>query len=837
MKKFILLIVLGLMFSTNSWSQAVITFSDPNFKALLLSVNKMTNPLAISTSGTYITINANWDDEIQEEEAQMVKILIINDIKITSVQGIEKFTNLQTLKTIYTQITFLDVSALKKLEILECRNNSKLATLNIDQLPKLNSVEASSCAISNLTYSGLSALKTFNITQNKLVSIEFDGNNQLQTVFAGFDQSLKKVSLKNCALLKTINFTRSVITDFTALNLPSLESLTVSSNKLTAIDVSTLPNLRSLDVNTNKITELNTDLNPELKYFYCANNQLNSISVSNNLKLENLDCGGNAITSLDLDKNLVLNNVDCSYNKLQVLDISNNKNIYNISCGANLLTHLNVKNGQKTQLSVSFGGNPTLKLICCDEESVSKISSTVALLKYKTSVSSFCSLTPGGDYNTVSGTAKINCATQPINLKNIRFKIEDGEVSSVVASNGNYTTYTAFTSKNSVTVTPLLSNDYYTADPSSKIINFTKVSDTQKADFCLNANGVKNDIDIRVIPTRPSRPGLKATYDLVFKNKGNTLQSGTIEIAYDSKTQTYSNASEQPTVSANKLTWSYVNLQPFENRIITLEMIINKPTDVNPILGGEVLLYKIEIKGIEPDVSPLDNTFTLGQLVVNSRDPNDKTCLQGDIITPDMVGEFLDYVIRFENVGTAEALQVVIEDVIDTSVFDIQTLQVTNASHVYTMNVGQDNKVVFSFDDINLPFDDANNDGYIAFKIKTKSTLKLGDKLKNKANIYFDFNLPIITNLAVTTVQEPPLSATKFDISNNSNVFYPNPAKNTITFTEPVQSVSVYDMTGKLIAVFLANDTVVNVSKLSKGFYVLNVTTPKGVSNYKLYKE
>lgn len=834
MKKSILLFVLGLMFGTTSWSQGTITFSDPNFKSLLLSVNKTTNPLAISTSGVFITIDANADGEIQEEEALSVKILTVNDSKVTSLQGLEKFTNLQTFKTSYTQITALDVSALKKLETLDCSYSSKLTTLNIDQLPKLNSVNAQTCAISNLTYSGLVALKTINLSQNKLALIEFDGNNQLESITCGYDQSLKKASFKNCALLKTITITQSVISDFTVLNLPSLENLTISTNQLSVIDLSTLPKLSLLDVSSNKITALNTDSNPELKYLYCSRNQLSTISIIKNSKLEFLDCSVNTISSLTLDKNIALTNVECSNNKLQVLDISANKNISILNCATNLLTHLNLKNGKKTQLSVSFGGNPTLKLICCDEENTSKISSTVASFKYNTSVSSFCSLAPGGDYSTVSGTAKINCATQPLNLKNIRFKIDDGEINSMVATNGNYATYSAFTTKNSVTVTPVLVNDYYTAEPSSKIINFTKVSDTQKADFCLIANGVKNDLDITVIPTRP---GMKSTYDIVFKNKGNTLQSGTIEIAYDSKTQTYANASEQPTVSVDKLTWSYANLQPFENRIITLEMIINKPTDGNPILGGEVLLYKTEIKGNGLDETPLDNTFTLGRLVVNSFDPNDKTCLQGDVIAPNMVGEFLDYVIRFENVGTAEALQVVIEDVIDTSVFDLQTLQVTNASHTYSMKVGQDNKVVFSFEDINLPFDDANNDGYIAFKIKTKSTLKLGDQLKNKASIYFDFNFPIITNLAVTTVQEPALSAAEFNLSSSNNVFYPNPAKDTITFTEPVQSVSFFDTSGKLIAVILANDTVVDVSKLSKGFYVLKVTTPKGVNTYKLRKE
>ncbi len=838
MKKSIILSVLALMLSFISWSQATITFEDPNFKAFLLSVNGTTNPIAVSTSGTFITIDANADGEIQENEAELVKILTVNDSKVITLQGIEKFVNLQTFKTSFTQITALDVSSLKKLEILECQNSSKLTTLNISQLAKLNSVQAQNCAIVNLNYSGLPALKTINLSQNKLASLEFDGYNLLESVSFGFDQSLKKVVLKNCALLNSVTITQSGLNDLTVLNLPSLESLTVSNSQITNIDLTTLPKLTLLEVNSNKITSLNTNLNPELKFLNCSRNQLSTISILQNPKLVNLDCSVNTISSLTLGNNKVLNNIDCSNNKLQVLDISANKNVGILNCGTNLLTQLNVKNGKKTQLSLSLSGNPTLKLICCDEENTSKISSTVALLKYNTSVSSFCSLTPGGDYNTVSGTAKINCATQPLNLKNIRFKINDSEASSIVSTNGNYATYSAFTTKNSITVTPVLDNDYYTAEPSSKIINFTKVSDTQKADFCLNANGVKNDIDITVIPTKSSRPGLKSTYDIVFNNKGNTTQSGTIELSFDPKAQVYENATLKPSsITVDKLIWNFSDLFPFETRKITLEMRINKPTDENAISGGEILIYKTQIKGSGIDTTPVDNLYELNQVVVNSFDPNDKTCLQGEVIAPNMIGEFLDYVIRFENIGTAEALQVVIEDVIDTTVFDIESLEVVNASHTYSMKINQNNKVTFFFEDINLPFDDANNDGHIAFKIKTKSTVKLGDQLKNKASIYFDFNFPIVTNLAITTIKEPTLSASEFDVSNNNNVFYPNPAKDTITFTEPVQSVSVFDMTGKLIAVILANDTVVDVSKLSKGFYVLKVTTQKGENSYKLNKK
>src|SRR5690606_30204937 len=107
------------------------------------------------------------------------------------------------------------------------------------------------------------------------------------------------------------------------------------------------------------------------------------------------------------------------------------------------------------------------------------------------------------------------------------------------------------------------------------------------------------------------------------------------------------------------------------------------------------------------------------------------------------------------------------------------------------------NKVEFIFENINLPFDDATNDGYVAFKIKTKPTLVLGDTFTNSANIYFDYNFPIVTDPASTTVAA--LNTDDFNFGSYFTV-YPNPTKDILNFEIKkeigVKSVSVYNTLG-----------------------------------------
>ncbi|MBK8827504.1 MAG: hypothetical protein IPO26_12515 [Saprospiraceae bacterium] len=121
--------------------------------------------------------------------------------------------------------------------------------------------------------------------------------------------------------------------------------------------------------------------------------------------------------------------------------------------------------------------------------------------------------------------------------------------------------------------------------------------------------------------------------------------------------------------------WNFSNLLPFEKREITVKLKVNRPTDT-PAVNAGVKLYMT--------ASILDNIFTLENTVVGSYDPNDKTCLQGDRVHPDMIGKYVDYLIRFENAGLCRR-KCRRQRHHRHQRFDVSTLQITDASHeVYT---------------------------------------------------------------------------------------------------------------------------------------------------------
>lgn len=372
-------------------------------------------------------------------------------------------------------------------------------------------------------------------------------------------------------------------------------------------------------------------------------------------------------------------------------------------------------------------------------------------------------------------------------------------------------------------------NNYYTVNPGFSSATLNSNNNTAQVDFCLRPNGIHKDLDIIIISSR-ARPGSLVSYKIIYRNKGNQIQNGEIKLTYENNKQRFENSSLPVSSSTtNSKSWQFQNLKPFETRELKVSFKINLPTGQNSVNSGDYLNYEVSISN-NNDETPDDNTFTLSQEVRNSWDPNDKTCLEGAVIRPEQIGKYLHYMIRFENKGTANALNIKVKDILDASKFDIKTFEPIHGSHPF-ITKRTNNEVEFIFNNINLPFDDANNDGYVLFRVKTKSTLREGNVIKNKASIYFDFNAPIVTNTAKTIVKkeeiETPSVSTYFDL-------FPNPTSGILNIKPKsskvkVQLIFIYNKYGNITAVFPGFLQIVYLNFLKPDIYFVKLQTNIGL--------
>lgn len=616
---------------------------------------------------------------------------------------------------------------------------------------------------------------------------------------------------------------------------------------------------------TQKIYSLEGILNfPNLKFLYCQGHNLTNLDVSNMALLETLHVNNNFINSINLTGAINLKNVNLHYNLLSTLDLSTNVNITSIGCGTNALVELNVnnlkslqslycnnnqltelylKNGRQ-EINLDFSGNTNLHFICCDNSQTDQISNLVSSYSYTNcNFNDYCSFTPGGTYYVNQGNVKLDtnsngCDTFDSNFSNLKLNITNGTFNGAMITSlaGNY--YSTL-GAGTYTITPSFENtNYFTVSPANFTVNFPTQASPYIQDFCITPNGTKHDVEVAIIPTSAARPGFDSYYKIVYKNKGNQVENGTINFQFDDAVlDLISTNPAFTTQTSNNLNWTYTNLMPFETREISVTFNINSPIENPPVNGGDFLIYSTEITQSGLDEITSDNSFGIKQLVVNSFDPNDKTCLQGNTISQDKVGEYVHYVIRFENTGTFPAENIVVKDMIDTTKFNVSSLVPLSASHNYVTKINS-NKVEFIFENINLPFDNANNDGYIAFKIKTLPSLVVGNTFSNLVNIYFDYNFPIITNTATTTIIA--LQNPSFEFANYFSL-YPNPATNELNInlkqSVEINSIQIYNTIGQLVSVQTGNALKVDISHLKTGNYFIKINTNEGFSSSQFIKE
>ncbi|HEY0092403.1 MAG TPA: T9SS type A sorting domain-containing protein, partial [Flavobacterium sp.] len=689
------------------------------------------NGIAQSNISMPLKIDANSDGEIQMSEAQFVFGLSIGNSNISSLEGIENFSNL--------------------LQII-CPNNL-LTSVNFLALPNLRNLNCSNNALTSL-----------DLTGQQIFDLNCSNNQINDLIFGGFHVN----DNDDPQFGATLNMTNNLLT--------------------------------SLDINS-----------PDENYFLSidfSDNPLQTVNFSY-AWTGTLRCNNTALTTLSF--------ADVSAPGVHVI-VTNNPNLQSI----------NFQNGNAAvpNTTFDFSGNPELAYVCVDQIQ-SEISYFMSL---GLNPALYCSLVPTGNFNTITGVATIDtdgngCDPQDAAASNISV-----QMMSNVALGNTFTNsageFTYYVQNGTFTATPEFSNPYFSLSPPSYTFNFSSSGNTEAANFCVVPNGVHPDLEVTLIPS-PAQPGFDASYTIVVKNQGTEMQSGTVNLVFDDAVIDFLSGSPSPTgQTSNNLTWDFADLDSFEMRIYNVNFNINAPTETPPVNIGDILSFTASVMSTN-DETPDNNISQLEQVVVGSFDPNDKTVLEGESISVAETDNFLHYVVRFQNTGTAAATQVVIRDML-TDMLDLSTLEMVSSSHSYRATLTNNNKLEFFFENINLPGsmeDEAGSHGYVAFKIKPTSSVGLGDVIENSANIYFDYNFPIETNTTSTTVTQ--LSTEKF----NRDMFsvYPNPAGDYFRISgssaEEITVVSVYNMFGQVLLTKdnIAAENSVDISTLASGTYLVEL--------------
>ena len=248
------------------------------------------------------------DSALSVDEISKAQKLDLHGMKtISSLEGIQYLTNLQSLGINTTSISDLSPVTNSSLERLDC-SISKVTSVDLTRYPNL---------------------KQFICNDTSISSLDVSKNEKLNTLVV-FSTSISKLDVTNNPNLERLDCSDTGLTELDVTHNPQLADLDIGVTKINTLDTSNNPNLEILGCYMSDIAELDVTQNTKLTRLFCHGTTIKKLDLSNNLELEMLRCGGifeQGIRGLDISKNTKIKKLICD--DLYWLNVGDNKVLEN----------------------------------------------------------------------------------------------------------------------------------------------------------------------------------------------------------------------------------------------------------------------------------------------------------------------------------------------------------------------------------------------------------------------------------------------------------------------------------------------------------------------------
>lgn len=265
----------------------------------------------------------NQNGYIEEDEILITRNIVCEYMGVSSVKGIEYFTEMQGLWVMNNNITEIDVSKNLNLHGIWCSDNP-IRHIDISKNTELEWIYCYNCDLQEL-----------DVTHNPNMSfIECNTN-----------PDIKELDVTKCPKLEHLTCGSCDLASIDLTNCPNLAHLDIFRNpRLTSLDVSKCSKMKRLDIWDNPYLS-NVDVThcPELQYYNCSHNNVKNLDVTHNPELFKLICSYNEeLGSIDISKNPKLSCLYCECSSLKSLDLSHNPRLYYLQAAMNSFTSLDI---------------------------------------------------------------------------------------------------------------------------------------------------------------------------------------------------------------------------------------------------------------------------------------------------------------------------------------------------------------------------------------------------------------------------------------------------------------------------------------------------------------
>lgn len=350
--------------------------------------------------------DTNNDGKIQLSEGELVTVINAPALGITTIEGLEQYTNLVDLRLNGNNLSSVDLKPFKKLEIFWGFENPGLTTVDIAglealkyfhcQVTPLAALDLSSAvnmtelnlyytALTSLDISACAPLQILNIEGTQVNAIDASGKTSLWYCNVRLNSQMQSLKVSGCSSLKELYFDHTSVTSVDASNLESLFVIWgFNLFQPCAIIADNCPALQYLHAYKNEdgtasLTACSAKNCPVMReYRVFGNPDIAEVDFTGSFTAEsdwgeiNLD-GAHLTKCIITSEQKSLTYLNIHQNNVASLDLTGMPNLQYLHCGVSGIGALTVKNCpnlveayvmQNSNLqSLDFAGCPKLRVL------------------------------------------------------------------------------------------------------------------------------------------------------------------------------------------------------------------------------------------------------------------------------------------------------------------------------------------------------------------------------------------------------------------------------------------------------------------------------------------
>jgi len=576
-------------------------------------------------------------------------------------------------------------------------------------------------------------------------------------------------------------------------------------------------------------------------------------------------CGGSSLTSLDVLNNPFLTELDCGGSSLSSLDVTQNTALTKLYCNDNSLTILNVANGNNTNFSNFFtGNNPNLTCVTVDNVTYSTTNWTN--IDAQTSFSTNCNVVPctvtipdanfkaylvGNALINTNGNTEIECSEATAFAGAISvFNQGVTDLTGIEAFTaltslncGNNTLITIDVSQNTALTTLRCVNASLTALDVSQNVSLTLFTCGNNTLSSLNVTQNIALITFECYNNALTSLDISQNVSLEsFSCNGNSINS--LDVSQNTNLDDlfcYDNSMNSLDVSYNI---NLTRLFCYENSLTSLDVSNNTLLEILRCTDNS--LTALDVSNNSNLITLVCSNNNLTELniangnntnigsggvtgIVSVNNPN-LSCIQVDNVaysTTNWVGTYFQFdpIISFSTncIGLVTSIIVQGQGGVTTITTPGGTLQME--ATVLPANATDGTYTWAVSSQLGAASIDANG----LLTVTANGIVTVIASANDNSNVIGSATITVSNQS--TGINE--INAQKLSV-------FPNPTKNQLTISgvnTSVLTISIVDVTGKMVKVIEGNSAVINVSDLTQGIYFLQIQTEQGLYNSKFIKE